>query len=188
FETKFNLNEWINAGVPTTVSLYASEKDMNDGKNVVAKGKFIPAKKASDITTVVFEEMNDESFEIKVTVNDVDFDVKVTGAIAYKDDPKGIIWCQAKPNTEITVTFTSSDGSPFMTSDSKDPLSVPSGTTKSFKTWSEATDEYYMIFGLNSHVNVHMPLVVNMFIWIVDDYTEQNLKNIKASWSGMHVD
>ncbi len=60
FSTKFSLNDWITAGVPTTVSLYASAKDMEDGKNIVAKGTFVPAEKSTDITEVLLGELSDE--------------------------------------------------------------------------------------------------------------------------------
>ena len=67
FTASFSLNDWINAGVPVSVSLYATEQDMIDDKNAVAAGKFIPAKNASDITTVIFEEIesyNDSPSEL----------------------------------------------------------------------------------------------------------------------------
>lgn len=60
FSTKFSLNDWVNAGVPTTVSLYASAKDMETGKNIVAKGTFVPAEKSTDITEVLLSELSDD--------------------------------------------------------------------------------------------------------------------------------
>ena len=58
--TKFSCNDWINAGVPTTVSLYETAKDMEEGKNAVAIGKFVPPANPSDISTVVFGEPSDD--------------------------------------------------------------------------------------------------------------------------------
>ncbi|MBR4470825.1 MAG: zinc ribbon domain-containing protein [Erysipelotrichaceae bacterium] len=182
FETKFNLNDLVNAGVPTSASLYANEKDMLEGKNAVASGRFIPAKKASDITTVVFEEIDDESFVIDVRLYGIDFEVTVKGCIGYKMDPKGIIWCQAKPNREIEVTVTTSDGSAYLTNDRNHDDVYPSGTSLSFKTWDKASSEYYQVLGLYSEFNPMQDFVL-MFIWIVDDYTESNLRYIVPSWS-----
>lgn len=60
FETKFCFNDWVNAGVPTTVSLYATERDRNEGRNPVATAKLVMAKTATETSYVSFTEAQDE--------------------------------------------------------------------------------------------------------------------------------
>ena len=60
FETKFCFNDWVNAGVPTTVSLYATVRDSNEGKNPVATARIVMAKTATETSYVSFTEAQDE--------------------------------------------------------------------------------------------------------------------------------
>ncbi len=60
FETKFCFNDWVNAGVPTTVSLYATERDRNEGRNPVATARLIIARTATEASYVSFLETQDQ--------------------------------------------------------------------------------------------------------------------------------
>ena len=60
FETKFSFNDWVNAGVPTTVSLYATERDRNEGRNPVATARLIIARTATETSYVSFLEAQDQ--------------------------------------------------------------------------------------------------------------------------------
>ena len=110
FETKFSFNDWVNAGVPTAVSLYASEKDRDEGRNAVAAGRFVPAAKPTDVTTVVFDELNGESCVITVYNSKLGYTCYITieGALIYQD-AEGWIAGQVKPNQKIRITMETTD-------------------------------------------------------------------------------
>ncbi len=56
FEAKFNLNDWVFAGVPTKAELYRTEKDMEKGRDPVASARIVLGKKSGDPSTVTFIE------------------------------------------------------------------------------------------------------------------------------------
>jgi len=60
FDTSFCMNDWMQAGVPVNVNLYATRDDMEKEKNVVATAQMIPAKTAKETTFVKFYEGTDE--------------------------------------------------------------------------------------------------------------------------------
>ena len=68
FEAKFNLNDWIFAGVPTRVDLYRTEKDMEKGKNPVTTARIVLGKKNSDPSTVMFVEPEDVTWVLDALV------------------------------------------------------------------------------------------------------------------------
>ena len=110
FETKFSFNDWVNAGVPTAVSLYASEKDRDEGRNAVAAGRFVPAAKPTDVTTVVFDELNGESCVITVYNSKLGYTCYSTieGALIYQD-AEGWSAGHVKPNQKIRITMETTD-------------------------------------------------------------------------------
>ena len=64
FETKFSLNDWVFAGVPTRVELYESESDMEKGKNPIASAKIVLGEKAADPSTVTFLQEEEVVFKL----------------------------------------------------------------------------------------------------------------------------
>ncbi|MBQ1467662.1 MAG: hypothetical protein IIZ27_04225 [Solobacterium sp.] len=191
FTASFSLNDWINAGVPVSVSLYATEQDMIDDKNAVAAGKFIPARNASDITTVIFEEIKD-GFELKVTRNGVTAKIKVDGAIAYRetDDGIGLILCQAKRDAVIKITLTESDGSTWDTMSIGNEMSYTadnaSGTTLQFDMRN--CDSKYNLYMIElrdkaDELTLLKDRYALLYFYAVDDYTETNLRNYEMNWS-----
>lgn len=191
FTASFSLNDWINAGVPVSVSLYATEQDMIDDKNAVAAGKFIPAKNASDITTVIFEEIKD-GFELKVTRNGVTAKIKVEGAIAYRETDAGIgdILCQAKKDAVIKITLTESDGSTWDAMSIGKEMSYTadnaSGTTLQFDMRN--CDSKYNLYMIELRDKAdELTLLKDRYallnFYAVDDYTETNLGSYEPNWS-----
>lgn len=68
FETKFNLNDWVFAGVPTKADLYRTEKDMEKGKDPVASARIALGKKSGDPSTVIFTEPEDVTWVLDALV------------------------------------------------------------------------------------------------------------------------
>ncbi len=68
FETKFNLNDWVFAGVPVKADLYRTEKDMEKGKDPVASARIVLGKKNSDPSTVTFVEPEDVTWVLDALV------------------------------------------------------------------------------------------------------------------------
>lgn len=68
FEAKFNLNDWVFAGVPTRADLYRTEKDMEKGKDPVATARIVLGKKSGDPSTLIFMEPEDVTWVLDALV------------------------------------------------------------------------------------------------------------------------
>ncbi len=187
FDTSFCMNDWMRAGAPIFVNLYATEADMLEERNIVATAQMIPAKKAKDVTVVTFTDTNMEVCEARMTLKGHTYDIRIEGGIIYKisEDHDGKedslrVFGQAKPGQVIKVSVVTDDPYPcYMNGDgflNAMELVPIDENGRSFTIGEGKGEDYihnlYLCMGENAGIGA--------LFWytVVDEYTEKPIYRI----------
>ena len=125
-----------------------------------------------------------EKCEIRLTLKKVTYTIAIENAIVYGEHPKGLIYVQAKPGADLSITVTSSDESGFQIGVDGDL--VPSGKTWHWTVGSvENCPEigyWFDIWGMEPGTKYNFPLAY-LEIYAVNSYTEKPIWVYEPSWS-----
>ncbi len=125
-----------------------------------------------------------EKCEIRLTLKKVTYTIAIENAIVYGEHPKGLIYVQAKPGADLSITVTSSDESGFQIGVDGDL--VPSGKTWHWTVGSvENCPEigyWFDIWGMEPGTKYNFPLA-HLEIYAVNSYTEKPIWVYEPSWS-----
>lgn len=125
-----------------------------------------------------------EQCEIVIVKNKVTYKLSVKGAIVYGEDPKGIIYCQAKPGTPIDITVTSSDEKGIEIG--LDDI-IPSGKAYHWTMGDGGENPDYgywlMMNGKNAKNEKFDVGLGHLVIYPVKEYTKKPLWTFEPSWS-----
>ena len=124
-----------------------------------------------------------EQCEIVIVKNKITYKLSVKGAIVYGENPKGMIYCQAKPGTPIDITVTSSDEAGI----ELDMKPVLSGSTFHWTMGDGGEDPdygyWFMMNGKNAKNGYFNVGLGHLVIYPVKEYTEKPLWTFEPSWS-----
>lgn len=123
-----------------------------------------------------------EQCEIVIVRNKVTYKLSVKGAIVYGENPKGIIYCQAKPGSPIDITVTSSDEAGVETSWFDH---VPSGSAIHWTMGDMNDGDGYLmsVYGKNPDNGYFINAIGHLMFYPVKEYTEKPLWTFEPSWS-----
>ncbi|MCR5095483.1 MAG: hypothetical protein K6A70_01930, partial [Erysipelotrichaceae bacterium] len=121
---------------------------------------------------------------IRLTLKKVTYTIVIENAIVYGEHPKGLIYVQAKPGADLSITVTSSDGSSIQIGPND---LVPS---KSTWHWTVGSVEncpeigyWFDICGRMPGTNYYLLTLAHLEIYAVNSYTEKPIWVYEPSWS-----
>ena len=123
-----------------------------------------------------------EQCRIVIVKNGVTYEISLEGAIVYGENPKGLIYCQAKSGATVKIGVVSSDGSGI----SKHGDIIPSGSSAQITIGTDTgnQDGYWLdLYGKTPGTDFYLVPLMNLVFYATNDFSEKPLWTYEPSWS-----